>query len=112
MKLTERKVDSSLIVKFDEARLDAHNAASFKSSIADLVERGESRIILDLSGIEFIDSSGLGAIVSSLKSLGAGGKLCIFGLQDATKSMFKLTRMDRVIPLFDEETQAVAGQAA
>ena len=54
-----------------------------------------------------MDSSGLGAVVSSLKMLGGKGDLVICGLKDMVMRMFKLTRMDRVFHIFDSEKEAI-----
>jgi anti-sigma B factor antagonist len=64
--------------------------------------------VLDLSKVEFIDSSGLGAIVSSLKRMGGRGELVVCGLREPTMTLFRLTRMDRVFQVFDSEQQAVS----
>ncbi|KAA3621170.1 MAG: anti-sigma factor antagonist, partial [Proteobacteria bacterium] len=64
--------------------------------------------VLDLHRVNFIDSSGLGAIVSILKTLGAEGNIAISGLRDGTLAMFRLTRMDRVFGLFDDIDDAVS----
>jgi anti-sigma B factor antagonist len=63
--------------------------------------------VLDLSGVEFVDSSGLGAIVSCLKRLGPRGSLAIAGAQGSVQRLFTLTRMDRVFPLHETVDAAV-----
>ena len=78
-----------------------------KAHISELVSSGDDRIALDCSEVEFIDSSGLGAIVASLKTMGSTGALVIFGLQAPTHSMFKLTRMDKVFDIFQHEDEAL-----
>ncbi|MCS6808393.1 MAG: STAS domain-containing protein, partial [Bacteroidota bacterium] len=80
--------------------LDAKVAVSFKEEMAQLISSGISTIVLDLSAVSFVDSSGLGAIVTSLKLLGRKGDLLICGVKDDVMTMFSLTRMDRVFQLF------------
>ncbi len=65
-------------------------------------------IVLDISNVNFIDSSGLGAIVSSLKQLGGKGDLAICGINESILSLFRLTRMDRVLKIFSEKEEAVS----
>lgn len=108
MQLDRRNVDNALIVTPLDERLDARVATDFKEQMAELIASGHTKIILDLSRVEFIDSSGLGAIVSSLKRMGGRGDLVVCGLQDTILTMFRLTRMDRVFQIFDDEQQAVA----
>src|SRR5574337_247285 len=108
MQLDQRSVDDTLIVTPLEERLDARVATDFKERMAELIASGNTKIALDLSRVEFIDSSGLGAIVSSLKRMGGRGDLVVYGLQETTMTMFRLTRMDRVFQVFSTEQQAVS----
>jgi anti-sigma B factor antagonist len=72
------------------------------------INEGQELIVLDLSEVDFVDSSGLGAIVASLKMLGGKGDLVISGASDKVMSLFKLTRMDRVFQIFATRDEAVA----
>jgi anti-anti-sigma factor len=65
MQLEQRNAGEALVVTPLEERLDARVATDFKERMAELIASGNSKIVLDLSKVEFIDSSGLGAIVSS-----------------------------------------------
>lgn len=96
MRIEQRRVGSSLVIRVLEPRLGADRAKAFKETLGKFVEKGESRLILDLSCVEFIDSSGLGAILSVLKAMGTGGELIVCGTTDPVESLFKLTRMDRI----------------
>jgi anti-sigma B factor antagonist len=108
MQLDQRRAGDALIVTPLEDRLDARVATDFKERMTELIASGNTKIVLDLSKVEFIDSSGLGAIVSSLKRMGGRGELVVCGLQETTMTLFKLTRMDRVFQVFDSEQQAVS----
>ena len=107
MQIEGKKVGGLLIVTPLEKRLDASGAADFKGKIVDWINAGNLRIILDLSQVDFIDSSGLGAIVSCLKTLGGNGDLIICGVQETVMSLFQLTRMNRVFQIFPTEAEAV-----
>jgi anti-sigma B factor antagonist len=108
MQLDQRSAGDMLVVTPLEDRLDARVATDFKERMAELIASGNMKIVLDLSRVEFIDSSGLGAIVSSLKRMGGRGDLVVCGLQETTMTMFRLTRMDRVFQVYDSEQQAVS----
>ncbi|MDE2180430.1 MAG: STAS domain-containing protein [candidate division NC10 bacterium] len=108
MQLDQRRAGDALIVTPLEDRLDARVATDFKERMIELITAGNTKIVLDLSKVEFIDSSGLGAIVSSLKRMGGRGDLVVCGLQETTMTLFKLTRMDRVFQVFESEQQAVS----
>lgn len=66
------------------------------------------RVIVDLSEVDFIDSSGLGAIVAAMKQLREGQRLELAGLTPTVSKVFRLTRMDTVFSLFDTLEEAVA----
>ena len=107
MQIEGKKVGGQLVVTPLEKRLDASSAADFKGKIVDWINAGNSRIILDLSQVDFVDSSGLGAIVSCLKTLGGQGDLVICGIKETVMSLFQLTRMNRVFQIFPTQTEAL-----
>lgn len=108
MELEHRNEGNVLVVTLPEKRLDARTAGAFKEKMIEFVRSGQTRIALDIHEIEFIDSSGLGAIVSVLKQLGGQGDLVICGARDTVTSMFKLTRLDKVFQMFPGTSEAVA----
>jgi anti-sigma B factor antagonist len=109
--LQTQAVDNVLVVKLTQNRLDAKIAVNFKEQMTALINEGNTKIVLDLSGVDFVDSSGLGAIVTCLKILGRKGDLVISGVRNDVMTMFILTRMDRVFqmfPLIEDATKALA----
>ncbi len=96
------------IVRPSESRIDAKVAVKFKEELTNLIDSGKTKLALDLGGVDFIDSSGLGATVSVLKHITGKGNMVLFGIQDSVKTMFKLTRMDKVFKIYDDEEEAVA----
>lgn len=90
-----------------ERRIDAGISGELKEKLTEMVNAGKRRIVLNISTVEFLDSSGLGAIISGLKAVGADGKLVICGTTEPVKSMFKLTRMDRIFRMYDTEADAL-----
>jgi len=99
--------DNVLVVRVSEKRIDASKAPAFKDEITRCIDAGQSQIVLDLSGVDFIDSSGLGALVSCLKRLGPRGSLAVAGATGAVSRLFTLTRMDRVFALHPTVDSAV-----
>jgi anti-sigma B factor antagonist len=112
MRLQEEKVGNALLLKAVEKRMDASVSEGFKAKLTELINNGNRLIVLDLSSVAFVDSSGLGAIVSTLKKVGPNGDLAICGLQDSVLSLFKLTRMDRVFRIFPNSKEALAALSA
>ncbi|EEE37943.1 anti-anti-sigma factor [Rhodobacteraceae bacterium KLH11] len=92
-------------------RIDAAMAIQFKEDMRTQTQSEAKRVVLDLSSVEFIDSSGLGAIVASMKQLGDGRRLDLAGLHPIVEKVFRLTRMDTVFRLFASLDDALAANA-
>jgi anti-sigma B factor antagonist len=107
MQLQQEKMGDVLVVRPLEKRIDAATATEFKERMIDWIGSGNRRIVLNLSEVEFIDSSGLGAIVSSLKKIGNDGDLVICVVKETVMSLFRLTRMNRVFDIFPAEEEAI-----
>jgi anti-sigma B factor antagonist len=87
--------------------LDASNAAEFKRDIAPLLE-ANAKLVLDLSRLRFVDSSGLGAFISCLRRLNArGGDLKLCGMSKQVRAVFELVRMHRVFDILSSKEDAV-----
>jgi anti-sigma B factor antagonist len=112
MDLKEEERGHVLIVALGNRRLDAALAVRFKERLVGLIEGGRAKIVVDLSLVEFIDSSGLGALVSLLKRIGRGGEIAICGLQTPVATMFRATRMDKVFQISGSVDEAVETLAA
>jgi len=113
MQLQQSKMVDVLIVRPLEKRIDAATATEFKQKMSDWIDAGNRKIVLNLAEVDFIDSSGLGAIVSSLKKIGGDGDLVICAVRETVMSLFRLTRMNRVfdiLPSEDEAVRSLSGQ--
>ena len=108
MEISSEQRGNLLVVTLQGKRLEAATATFFKSTIADFINNGANRIILDLSQVDFVDSSGLGSIVSILKTLGEEGELVLCGISQTVMSLFKLTRLDRIFRIYATADEAVA----
>ena len=86
--------------------LDASNASDFKRDIAPTLD-AYPRLVLDLSRLRFVDSSGLGAFISCLRKLNAsGGDLKLCRLSPPVRAVLELVRMHRVFDIFDTPEEA------
>ena len=108
MRFEEQRIDDVLVAKVLESRISADVAAPFKQALIEYVNRGNRRLVLDLSQVTFIDSSGLGALIGSLKAIGDDGELALCGARETVANMFKLTRMNKVFRMFENPNEAVA----
>lgn len=108
MSLTSTLINGVKIITVAASRIDAAMAIQFKEDMRTETKGGPDRVILDLSGVDFVDSSGLGAIVASLKQMGAGRRLDLAGLTPTVDKVFQLTRMDTVFNLFPSLDEAIS----
>ncbi|WP_278921985.1 MULTISPECIES: STAS domain-containing protein [Pseudophaeobacter] len=107
MSLTSTRADGAQIVTVNAERIDAAMAIQFKEDMRAETEDGTDRIILDLSLVQFIDSSGLGAIVAAMKQLGRDRRLDLAGPTPMVEKVFRLTRMDTIFNLYSTLNEAV-----
>lgn len=96
MELIATPRHDALVVTVNESRIDAAGAIRFKDRMRELVAQASPRVILDLSHVAFLDSSGLGAVVAVMKLLGPDRRLELAGLTPGVQKVFRLTRMDSV----------------
>jgi anti-sigma B factor antagonist len=90
-------------------RLDLLSAAQVKARLAQEAGAGLKRLVVDLGDVSFIDSSGLGALISALKAARvAGGDLRIARPSDQARVILKLTTLDRVMKPYASVEEALA----
>jgi anti-sigma B factor antagonist len=108
MLIEHSEVGRVTVIRPMESRIDAARAPDFKAEVICLIEEGRQAIVLDLSGVDFIDSSGLGALVGCLKRLGQRGDLALAGAKKPVEKVLALTRMDKVFRIFKTTDEAVS----
>ena len=99
MRFVEQQIGTNVVLEVLEPRLVADKAQAFKEAVGRYFVNGPISLVLDLAKVEFIDSSGLGAILSVLKRMPKGSELLVCRLNEAVTNMFMLTRMDRVFTI-------------
>lgn len=111
MQLNTLFQDDTQIVSVDAMRIDAASAIQFKDAMRVTTATDARRVVLDLSQVKFVDSSGLGAIVASMKQMGEGRQLDLASLSPDVEKVFQLTRMDSIFNIHSSVNQAVLGKA-
>ncbi len=99
MNLETHKKDQALVVTVMEPRIDAAIAIQFKDKVREATANSSDRVVMDLSRVDFLDSSGLGAVVAAMKLMGSERKLELSGLTPTVAKVFRLTRMDSVFTI-------------
>jgi len=112
MELTHKDLDGVRLITIAADRLDAAAAIRFKDDMRALTEDGPERILLDMSQVDFLDSSGLGAVVAAMKQLGGGRALELAGLTPTVGKVFSLTRMDTVFTIYPDVPSALGDDYA
>ncbi len=96
MKLESERRGEIIVIRATGDRIDAAGAIQFKERMREIIEEPSERVVLDMSNVGFLDSSGLGAVVSVMKALGPIRRLELSGLTATVEKVFRLTRMDSV----------------
>ncbi len=110
MNLTSHQSGPNTVVTVNAPRIDASVAIQFKDAMREAAATGD-HILLDLGQVNFVDSSGLGAIVAALKRLEPGKTMELAALTPDVDKVFRLTRMDTIFTIH-ETPDAATGRAA
>ncbi|MFD1797756.1 STAS domain-containing protein [Paracoccus aurantiacus] len=101
MNLTVKDESGQIVVRIVERRLDAAIAGEFKDAVRPHVAMRGPDLLLDLGEVEFLDSSGLGAVIALKKALPEGRQMRLRRLTPNVARVFRLTRMDQVFDIVD-----------
>ncbi len=110
MELVRQDIDDAVLITVNAKRIDAAAAIQFKDQMRALSKDAEGRIVLDLAQVGFVDSSGLGAIVGSMKQLTSNQTLELAALSTMVSKVFLLTRMDTIFMIHADVESAIPGQ--
>ncbi|MEA1947184.1 MAG: STAS domain-containing protein [Thermodesulfobacteriota bacterium] len=113
MELIKRKVGDILVVGFAETGpLEASNVGPFRETMANLVEN-TTKLLIDIGNVTFLDSSGLGALVAIWKSISSrDGEVKLCRIDPSVRTVFELTRIHRILEIYDTEEEALANYQA
>ncbi|MDP3518318.1 MAG: STAS domain-containing protein [Pseudohongiella sp.] len=108
MTLQQNLEGNALIASPVEKNLDASNVQAFRAAIVPQLEQ-HNRIVLDLSNVEFIDSAGVGTLISCLRIVTERkGQLRLCGLNRAVRALFELMRMNRLFEVHPDRQSALS----
>ena len=107
METTIEQVDDVTVVILPGEHLDGSNSNQFKCHIVPVLG-AHRKLLFDMSQLRFVDSSGLGAILSCLRQVNAaGGELKLCGMLKPVRSLFELVRMNRIVDIIDTKAEAL-----
>ncbi len=109
MELTRRQIGNVLVLSFAEpVSLEGGTSAQLKERIRSVITEERKRLVVDLGNVTFIDSSGLGALISALKVLRAnGGDLKLANVSEPVRSILEITRLLRVFETYPTAESAL-----
>jgi len=106
MKITSTQ-DNGIAIIHLSGRFDSTVTDRFKEFFQQLCEKGLDKFVIDMTDVSYIDSGGLGSIVTSLRKIRlAKGDIKVASLSDKVRSIFQLTRFHRIIEIFDNSESA------
>jgi anti-sigma B factor antagonist len=108
MTLASEKHQQADVVRMP-ARVDAAAADTLRADLQSLASAGTGRLLLDMSAVKFVDSTGLGVMVTAMKAAkGRGGSLALFALPAKVRALVELTRLHLVFDIYADEAAALA----
>lgn len=108
VKLTIRQVGDVTVIDATGRITLGEGASTFRDTVRDLAGKGNKKILLNLSDVTYIDSSGIGELVSGFTTVtNHGGVLKLLGLSKRVKDLLQITKLYTVFEVFDDESSAV-----
>lgn len=92
-----------------EGEIDLHESPAVRDALKTLIEQKTPQVLIDLSDVHYIDSSGLAVLIDAMQRIQAyGGKFALFGLRASVQNVFQIARLDQVFRIFPNKTAAIA----
>ncbi|MBN1540982.1 STAS domain-containing protein [candidate division KSB1 bacterium] len=109
MQLKERMQDDVAILELKGKLMGGSETQEIHTKIKELVEEGKTKVIIDLGNVTWMNSTGLGAIMSSYSTLrNADGDLKLIRVTEKVKSLFMVTKLITIFDTFESEKKALA----
>jgi anti-sigma B factor antagonist len=109
MKFTSREVDGITILDLSGKIVLGEGSVTIRDAVRDVLAKGSNKILLNLADINYIDSSGIGELVSALTAVkNAGGALKLLQLTKKVKDLLQITKLYTVFDIYDDEAEAIA----
>ena len=101
LEVQTRQTDSGVTVVAPNGRLDVAGAPTLKEAIGNAVKDGTPRLVIDMEGVSFVDSTGLGSVIAALKLVrGSKGDLRLAAPNQQVRVVLELTTLDRVFAYY------------
>jgi anti-sigma B factor antagonist len=108
MKFSTKEVSGVTVLKMEGSMLGGPEASELNNTLHKLIEAKKKKVVIDLSEVALMNSSGLGMLIGGVTTMrNAGGDLKIAGATDKVAQVFKITKVSSVVDLFDSAKAAV-----
>ncbi len=90
-----------------EGEIDLHESPRVKEKLNPLIEQKHPRVLIDMTAVSYIDSSGIAVLIDAMQRLRAqGGQLALFGIQESVRNVFEIARLDQVFNIYADKAAA------
>ena len=110
LEVESRPADNGVTVLAPTGRLDVAGAPALKEAIGEVVKNGPPKVVIDMEGVSFVDSTGLGSVIAALKQIrNSQGELRLAAPNQQVRVVLELTTLDRVFPYYATVEEALTG---
>lgn len=110
LEVQSRQSPTGVTVVAPTGRLDVAGAPALKDAISEAARDGAPRIVIDMEGVSFVDSTGLGSVIAALKQIRSReGELRLAAPNQQARVVLELTTLDRVFPYYATVEEALSG---
>ena len=110
LEVQTRQADNGVTVVAPTGRLDVAGAPALKETISEVVKNGPPKVVIDMEGVSFVNSTGLGSVIAVLKQLRSSqGELRLAAPNQQVRVVLELTTLDRVFPYYATVEEALTG---
>lgn len=94
-----------------EGEIDLHVSPAITASLQMMIKKKPKKLVIDLSRVTYIDSSGLAALIEGMQNVNEyGGLFALTGLQETVRTIFEIARLDQVFRIFPDADSALAAE--
>ncbi|MDD5645236.1 MAG: STAS domain-containing protein [bacterium] len=105
----ERKTESDVDVILLKGDMDSHTSPKARDFFAGILKEGKKKIVVDLDGVKYISSAGLATLIEVFQKMHRyGGSLKLCGMNETTKGIFEIAKLDSIFAIYETKDKAVA----
>jgi anti-anti-sigma factor len=110
LEVETRPTPNGVTVLAPTGRLDVAGAPALRNAVGEVVREGPTKVVIDMEGVSFVDSTGLGSVIAALKQIrGTQGELRLAAPNQQVRVVLELTTLDQVFPYYATVEEALTG---